>query len=94
MLSIGISLDGRLVSIESKKPFQFDVFQNNDENQKRYETIGKLIDEAVFEKLEEEGHLQRQIVPVGILFRRMKRAFSLCLDRCKERRTNEFYFYE
>lgn len=58
------NLDGKLVSIETNESFKFDVYEDNDENQKRYETIGKLIDEAVYEKLESECHLNRVTVPV------------------------------
>ncbi|CAF4273670.1 unnamed protein product, partial [Rotaria sp. Silwood2] len=56
--------NGKLVSIETDKPFKFDVFSDNEENQKRYETIGKLVDNAVFELLEKTCHLQRVTVPV------------------------------
>lgn len=56
--------NGKLVSIETNESFKFDVYEDKDENQKRYETIGKLIDEAVYEKLESECHLNRVTVPV------------------------------
>ncbi|CAF1143975.1 unnamed protein product [Rotaria sordida] len=55
----------KLVSIETGKPFKFDVFSDNDENQKRYESVGKLIDNAVFELLENTCQLQRITVPVN-----------------------------
>ncbi|CAF4993994.1 unnamed protein product, partial [Rotaria sp. Silwood1] len=55
---------GKLVSIETGKPFKFDVFSDQEENQKRYESIGKLIDNAVYELLENTCQLQRVIVPV------------------------------
>lgn len=64
---MGIGLEGKLISIETNEPFKFDVFNDADENQQRYEAIGKLIDEAVFDKLESECHLQRQTVPVSLL---------------------------
>ncbi|UJR15111.1 hypothetical protein I4U23_002077 [Adineta vaga] len=54
----------KLVSIESNEPFKFDVFDDKEENQKRYETIGKLIDNAVFDLLESTCKLQRVTVPI------------------------------
>lgn len=71
-LCIGIWLDGKFLSIETNEPFKYDVFNDADENQKRYETIGRLVDEAVFEKLESECHLQRQNVPVSVLANKKK----------------------
>jgi hypothetical protein len=83
---IRISLDGKFVSIETNEPFKFDIFPDKGENQKRYETIGRLIDDAVFEKLESECHLQRVIVPVCSFLTNEKRIFSLIFfkDRCKK----------
>ncbi len=57
-------IDGKLVSIETNEPFKFDVFTDKEENQKRYETIGRLIDNAVFDLLENTCQLQRVTVPV------------------------------
>jgi hypothetical protein len=57
-------LDGKLVSIETNEPFKFDVFEDKEENQSRYEAIGRLIDEAVFELLESKCNLQRVTIPV------------------------------
>jgi hypothetical protein len=63
------------VSIETNEPFKYDIFTDKDENQKRYESIGRLIDDAVFEKLESECHLQRVRVPVCRILRNEKRIF-------------------
>jgi hypothetical protein len=57
-------IDDKLVSIETNEPFKFDVFTDKEENQKRYESIGRLIDNAVFELLESSCQLQRITVPV------------------------------
>ncbi|CAM4801047.1 unnamed protein product [Rotaria magnacalcarata] len=56
--------NGKLVTIETDEPFEFNFHSDNDENQKRYESIGKLIDESIFKLLESECHLKRVTVPV------------------------------
>lgn len=56
--------NGKLLSIETNELFKFDAYEDKDENQKRYESIGKLIDEAIYEKLESECHLNRVSVPI------------------------------
>ena len=61
-------LDGKLVSIDADEPFKFDVFADDQENQKRYESIGKLVDNVVYELLENECHLQRVTIPVGLFY--------------------------
>ena len=46
------------------RPFEFDVFGGNrGKNQKRYEAIGALMDQAVFQLLEDEGGLTRMAFP-------------------------------
>jgi hypothetical protein len=59
-------LDGKLVSIETNAPFEFNVFSDKEENQQRYENIGRLIDDAVFDLLESKCKLQRVKIPVGL----------------------------
>ncbi|CAF1168591.1 unnamed protein product [Adineta ricciae] len=54
----------KLVSIDTNEPFKFDVFEDKEENQKRYETIGRLVDNAVFDLLESKCQLQRVTVPI------------------------------
>ncbi len=82
---IYFQLDGKLVSIQGNQPFKFDVFTDKEENQKRYETIGKLIDDAVFEKLESECNLKRVVVPVCLFVVNEKRIFSLSFTgRCEK----------
>ena len=60
-------LDHKLVSTDTNGPFEFNHYADQEENQKRYETIGKLIDEKIFDLLENECHLDRVTIPVGIL---------------------------
>ena len=59
-------LDHKLVSIDTNGPFEFNYYTDQEENQKRYETIGKLIDEKIFDLLENECRLDRVTIPVGI----------------------------
>jgi hypothetical protein len=61
-------IDDKLVSIDTNEPFKFDVFQDKEENQKRYESVGRLIDQAIFDLLESKCQLQRVAVPVWLFY--------------------------
>ncbi|OQR73451.1 hypothetical protein BIW11_09724 [Tropilaelaps mercedesae] len=54
---------GQLRHIQTNKPFEFAVFGSHEQNQKRYEALGCLIDEYVYDLLIKEG-LERVEAPV------------------------------
>ncbi|CAF4221836.1 unnamed protein product [Adineta steineri] len=56
--------NGKLVSIASDEPFKFNVYTDSEENQKRYESIGRSVDDAIFDLLESTCQLQRVSVPI------------------------------
>ena len=62
---IFLPIDEKFVSIDDDEPFQFNVYSDPEENQKRYEAIGKLVDEAVFEMLQHRCGLTRVTIPVS-----------------------------
>ena len=55
------------MSIENQQPFQFYVFPNNEDNSRRYHAIGRLIDEYIYERLEQDLRLRRIPIPVCII---------------------------
>ncbi len=59
-------LDGKLVSTEDGKPFEFNVYLNDEDNNKRYHSIGRLVDNYVYNLLETECYLRRMTIPVCI----------------------------
>ncbi|XP_064609750.1 cotranscriptional regulator ARB2A-like [Liolophura sinensis] len=57
--------DGKLGDIETGEPFVFKVRSHDDSyNQKRYEALGEVITEYVYELLEKEANLKRVHIPV------------------------------
>ncbi|CAF3581496.1 unnamed protein product [Rotaria sordida] len=57
--------NGKLVSIIDGKPFEFHVHSNNDDNRVRYNAIGRLVTNYIYDLLEEkECGLQRIKIPL------------------------------
>ncbi|CAF0881854.1 unnamed protein product [Rotaria sordida] len=57
--------NGKLVSIIDGKPFEFHVHSNNDDNRVRYNGIGRLVTNYIYDLLEEkECGLQRIKIPL------------------------------
>ncbi|CAF0993057.1 unnamed protein product [Didymodactylos carnosus] len=54
----------KFVQIDIDAPFEYELYKNKEDNQKRYETIGKLLDKEIYTLLETECHLTRIIIPV------------------------------
>ncbi|UJR31574.1 hypothetical protein I4U23_019061 [Adineta vaga] len=55
---------GKLVSLENGRPFQFNAYPHDEDNQKRYHAIGRLVDNYIYGLLENECHLRRIPIPV------------------------------
>lgn len=73
LMEIFLLIDGKFVSIETNEPFKFDVYADKDENQSRYETIGRLVDNAVYDELEKQCKLKRVIVPVCLFIDKIQK---------------------
>lgn len=54
--------EGKMVD-DDGKPFEYTVYETKAENQKRYEAIGDLVTECVYELLEKERSLERVYLP-------------------------------
>jgi hypothetical protein len=60
----------------NKQPFQFYVFPNNEDNARRYHAIGRLVDNYIYERMEENLGLRRIPIPVCIFVFKNR---SICL---------------
>ena len=59
-------IDGKLVSIGDEQPFEFYVYPNNGDNQRRYHTIGRLVDDYIYDLMERDLQLRRIPIPVCV----------------------------
>jgi hypothetical protein len=77
---------------KSGEPFKFDVYDGDrSKNQKRYETIGDVITESIYEKLVEAG-CKKIFVPVRITARVLcERPISLQIDASEEDARSFFF---
>ncbi|XP_066931300.1 FAM172 family protein homolog CG10038-like isoform X1 [Clytia hemisphaerica] len=57
-------VDGKLQDIETKGPFEFNVYEEKSKNQRRYERIGEIMNQYVYHLLEMEGQLTRLHIPL------------------------------
>ncbi|XP_061428258.1 cotranscriptional regulator FAM172A homolog [Lethenteron reissneri] len=61
--------DGQLRNIEDGKRFQFNFYNNKARDQRRYEALGEVITEYVYELLVNECGLEKHYVPVEAIKR-------------------------
>ena len=54
---------GELRDFISNAPFDFNIYREKDKNQKRYDELAKVITHHVYDLLEDEGKLIREVVP-------------------------------
>ncbi|CAN0263109.1 unnamed protein product [Lampetra fluviatilis] len=59
--------DGQLINIEDGKRFQFNFYNNKARDQRRYEALGEVITEYVYELLVNECGLEKHYVPVDAI---------------------------
>jgi len=74
-------IDGKLVSIENGKPFEFNVYSNKEDNRKRYHSIGRLVDNYVYGLMENDLQLRRITIPVCIY---LKSSLNYLINREKK----------
>lgn len=60
-----LKIDGKFVQNDNGQPFEFAVFPNHDDNQRRYNAIGRLVDQYVYHLLQTELKLRVFPIPVG-----------------------------
>lgn len=58
-------LGDKLVSIRDGRPFVFNAYPNQSDNQRRYHDIGKLVEKYIYELLVDVCHLQPCLIPVS-----------------------------
>lgn len=58
------SIDGKLVSSADGRPFQYNMYRNDDENRKRYSAIGRSVTTYIYDLLVRDCGLIKIPIPV------------------------------
>ena len=82
------SIGGKLVSISTGAPFEFRVYPNHEDNQRRYHEIGKSVEHHVYGLLIEKCGLHRCNIPVGVALCVENIIFRSLEGRCAPRWTH------